>query len=60
MLLLFILFVIFVSSIVRLLTAPFRYGRRYRYGYGCHRHHGGGLLPLLGLVFLARTFGRRF
>ncbi len=61
MLLLFILFVVFVSSIVRLLRAPFRYGRRSCYGYGGGRRHlGGGLMPLLGVVFLTRILGRRF
>ncbi len=52
---LLILVILLISSIVRLLTAPFRYGNYYRrpffgyrrmdnygynpYAYGCRRHH---------------------
>ena len=55
MILLLILAVVLVSSVVRMLTAPFRYGHRFRhpfqrygsgfgygynpYQYGCRRHH---------------------
>jgi len=66
----------FISIVVRIVTAPFRFRRRrywngyggYGYGYnpyayGCRRRHGmlGGLLPIIVLVALDRMFGgRRF
>jgi hypothetical protein len=71
---LLILIAVFVSIVVRLVAAPFRYRhwRRgyYSYGdpyhnpylYGCRRRHRllGGLLPILALVALDRIFfGRR-
>jgi len=69
-----ILAIVLISIVVRLITAPFRYGRRYRRGfygygnpyynpYGCgwRRHRFFGLLPILALVALDRLFGgRRF
>jgi hypothetical protein len=69
MFILLILLVVIVSAVVRLLTAPFRYGYRHRgygpyynpYQYGCRRHHRllGGVLPILALVALDRIFGGR-
>ena len=68
MLLLLIFAIVLVSSIVRLVTIPFRYGRRWNgygngynpYRYGCRRHHRvlGGVLPILALVALDRVFRR--
>jgi hypothetical protein len=65
-----ILIVVLVSAVVRIVTAPFRYGFRHRYYYGynnpylygCRRHHRffGRLLPILALVALDRIFTRRF
>lgn len=66
-----ILALIFLFTIARLITRPFRFGRSYRrsafgnsnpYRYGCRRHHRvlGGLLPILALVAIDRLFGRRF
>ena len=67
--LLFLIFaLVLVSSIVRLITIPFRYRRRSnRYGHaynpyrlGCRRHHRvlGRVLPILALVALDRVFRR--
>ena len=66
-----ILFAVLISIVVRLVTAPFRFGRCYRRGYygydnpylyGCRRHHRilGWILPILVLVALDRIFNRRF
>jgi len=68
-----IILLIILSAVIRLVTAPFRYGYRRRfygygdpyynpYRYGCRRRHGwlGGLLPILALVALDRMFTRRF
>jgi hypothetical protein len=70
-----ILFIVLISVVVRLISAPFRYGYRYRrgwygygdryynpYRYGCRRHGMfGSVLPILALVALDRIFGgRRF
>lgn len=74
MILLLILAIVIFSAIVRLLTIPFRYGRRHRrmfygngygynpYNYGCRRHHRflGSILPIVALVALDRLIGRRF
>jgi hypothetical protein len=75
MIVLLILFVVFVSVVMRLITAPFRYRYWRRRGYcgygdpyynpylyGCRRRHRllGGLLPILALVALDRIFTRRF
>ena len=68
-----LILILIVSAVIRLITAPFRFGHRHRYfgygdpyynpyRYGCRRHHGmlGGLLPILALVALDRLFTRRF
>lgn len=64
-----ILFIVLISVVLRLITLPFRLGRRRRfygdnpYRYGCRRHHGvlGSVLPILALVAFDRLFtGRRF
>ena len=68
-----LILILIVSAVIRLITAPFRFGNRHRYfgygdpyynpyRYGCRRHHGmlGGLLPILALVALDRLFTRRF
>ena len=68
-----LIFILIISAVIRLVTAPFRYGFRRRfsgygdpsynpYRYGCRRRHGivGGLLPILALVALDRMFTRRF
>jgi hypothetical protein len=66
-----IILLILISAVIRLVTAPFRFGYRRRfygdpyynpYRYGCRRRHGrlGGLLPILALVALDRMFTRRF
>jgi hypothetical protein len=68
-----IVFLVIVSVIVRLVTAPFRHGYRRRYygyndgyynpyRYGCRHRHGivGAWLPILALVALDRIFTRRF
>ncbi len=63
-----ILLIVLISAVVRLVTAPFRYGRRNRfygygnpcgYGYGYRRRHS-GLFTVLALVALDRIFGRRW
>ncbi len=71
MILVLILTLVLVSSVIRLLTAPFCFGRRYTgwnsygynpYRYGCRRRHRllGDFLPILALVALDRIFTRRF
>jgi len=73
MFLVLILLIVVVSVVVRMVTAPFRYGYRYRrfygcdpyynpYRYGCRRHHRllGGILPIVALVALDRIFNRRY
>jgi hypothetical protein len=67
-----ILPILLVVHVVRLITRPFRYSRRYgspfyggyNNGYGCRHHHrgfGGGLFSILALVALDRIFsGRRY
>ena len=68
-----IFLLIIVAAVARIITAPFRYGHRYRgfygndpyynpYRYGCRRHHRllGGLLPIMALVALDRLFNRRY
>jgi hypothetical protein len=68
-----ILLLIVVAAVVRIVTASFRYGHRYRrfygcdpyynpYRYGCRRHHRllGGILPIVALVALDRIFNRRY
>ena len=68
-----ILVVALVFAVVRMVTAPFRYGFRFRrffgydpyynpYRYGCRRHHRllGAFLPIVALVALDRIFNRRF
>ena len=71
-LLMMILLLVLISAVVRIFTAPFRYGFRRRrlygydayynpYRYGCRRHHRllGGLLPIVALIALDRIFTRR-
>jgi hypothetical protein len=69
MIILLVLSLVFFGIVLRVLTAPFRYGRRnflYAYDnpyrYGCRRHHRGlrGLLPIIALVAIDRFFLRRF
>lgn len=68
-----IVFLVIVSIVIRLVTAPLRLGYRRRYDgygdgyynpyrYGCRRRHGllGAWLPILALVALDRLFTRRF
>jgi hypothetical protein len=56
-----LLVVVIVSTIVRLLTLPFRHHHRFGYGgYHRHRHGFGGLGTVLFLLALDRIFGRRF
>jgi hypothetical protein len=61
--------VILVLVVVRILTAPFRYGRWHRryYGYGrgwrgdgYWNPYRGGVLTVLAIVALERLFGRRY
>jgi hypothetical protein len=71
MILLLILPLVLISAVVRIFTAPFRYGFRRRiygydpyynpYRYGCRRHHRllGGFLPIVALIALDRIFSRR-
>jgi hypothetical protein len=73
MLIVLVLLVVLVSAVVRIVTAPFRYGYRRRrwfgydpyynpYRYGCRRHHGllGGFLPIIALIAIDRIFNRRY
>jgi asparagine N-glycosylation enzyme membrane subunit Stt3 len=73
MFVLLILLIVVVFAVVGMVTAPFRYGSRYRhfrgydpyynpYRYGCRRHHRllGGFLPIVALVALDRIFNRRY
>jgi hypothetical protein len=70
-----ILTFILISIVIRLVTLPFRIGRRFNrwsgfgygygynpYRYGCRRHHRvlGGILPIVALVALDRLFLRRY
>ena len=68
-----LILILLLFVVIRNLTAPFRYGFRYRrfygidpyynpYLYGCRRHHRllGAILPIAALVALDRIFNRRF
>ena len=62
----FLMTVVVAVLVIRILTAPFRYGHRYDpyynpYRYGCRRHHRllGGILPIVALVALDRIFFNR-
>jgi hypothetical protein len=66
-----ILLLVLMAAVVRIFTAPLRYGFRRRlyghdpydnpYRYGCRRHHRllGGVLPIMALIALDRIFSRR-
>jgi len=73
MFLVLILLIVAVSAVVRMITAPFRYGYRHRrffgydpyynpYLYGCRRHHRllGRILPIVALIALDRIITRRY